>query len=235
MNPRERRTPDPRRAVGYIRVSTEDQHLGPEAQRAALERFAVAQGLLLVAVHEDRGISGATDIDKRPGLLAALSSMGEHRAGVLVAAKADRIARDVVVAALVERLVARSGARLLFADGTGNGDGPEAQLLRHLVAAFASYERTLIAARTRAALAVLRDRGRRIGGIPYGHRLAADGKHLAPDPDEARIVERGRALRSAGLSLRKIAAALTAEGIRPRGRTWHPESVRSLLRAGGAA
>lgn len=49
--------------------------LGPEAQRAALLRWAEVRGLQLVAVHEDRGVSGAAPLDRRPGLLAALDSL----------------------------------------------------------------------------------------------------------------------------------------------------------------
>ena len=36
--------------------------LGPEAQRAALLRWAEVRGLQLVAVHEDRGVSGAAPL-----------------------------------------------------------------------------------------------------------------------------------------------------------------------------
>jgi len=56
------------RAVGYIRVSIKDQTLGPDAQRAALERWASARSVELVGVFEDRGVSGATALDRRPGL-----------------------------------------------------------------------------------------------------------------------------------------------------------------------
>ncbi len=54
------------RGVGYIRVSTEDQILGPDAQRTALERWASARGVELVGVFEDRGVSGAAALDRRP-------------------------------------------------------------------------------------------------------------------------------------------------------------------------
>ena len=46
---------------------------------------------------------------------------------------------------------------------SGNGDGPEHALPRNIVAAFAEYERALIRARTRAALAVKRARSERVG------------------------------------------------------------------------
>ena len=101
------------RAAGYIRVSTEDQTLGPDAQRAALERWASARSVELVGVFEDRGVSGATALDRRPGLLAALDCMTAHGAGLLVAAKRDRFARDVILAAQLERLVERVGAKLV--------------------------------------------------------------------------------------------------------------------------
>src|SRR6476469_878208 len=95
------------RVVGYIRVSTEDQSLGPEAQRVALERWCAAQGAELAVCHEDVGISGGVDLDKRPGLLAALDSLRTLRADVLLVAKRDRLARDVLVSAMVERLAER--------------------------------------------------------------------------------------------------------------------------------
>ena len=122
----------------------------------------------VVATHEDRGVSGGAEIDKRPGLIAALEALRTERAGILVVAKRDRLARDVLVAAMVERLCQREGARIQSADGTGNGDSPEAKLLRTMIDAFAAYERALIRARTRAALAAKKARGERVGGVPYG-------------------------------------------------------------------
>ena len=71
------------------------------------------------------------------------------------------LARDVVVSGMVDRLVERVGGKVLSADG--NGDGPEHALRRNIVAAFAEYERALIRARTRAALAVKRARSERVG------------------------------------------------------------------------
>jgi len=66
----------------------------------------------------------------------ALTAQG---AGVLLVAKRDRLARDVIVSAVVERLVERQGARVMAADGTGNGDSPEAELMRRIADAFSVY------------------------------------------------------------------------------------------------
>lgn len=218
--------------VGYIRVSTDDQNLGPEAQRAALAKWCTAHDAQLVAVHEDLGVSGGAALDARPGLLAALEDVKTKGAGVLLVAKRDRLARDVVVAAMVERLAERDGARILSADGASNGAGPEGALMRTLLDAFAAYERALVRARTTAALAVKKARGERTGSVPYGFRLAADGVHLEAHDVEARAVALARQLRAEGRTLTAVGAALSEAGHAPRaGGTWHPQTVARITAA----
>jgi DNA invertase Pin-like site-specific DNA recombinase len=204
---------DPKVAVGYVRVSTEEQSLGPQAQRSAIENWAAGRGVRVVAVFEDFGISGGAPAEKRPGLLAALGALRTLDAGMLVAAKRDRIARDTVIAAMVEQAVGRAGAMLTTADGASDGAGPEGQLMRGIVDVFAAYERGVIKSRTRAALAVKRTRGERTGQIPFGYALAADGVHLEENPAEQSIIGRIRALRAAGLSLRAVTAECARAGL----------------------
>ena len=220
------------KVIGYLRVSTEDQHLGPEAQREAIERWCRANGGELVAVCTDLGVSGAAPMDQRPGLAEALALMTDRGAKVLLVAKRDRLARDIVVAALIERLVERGGGHIMAADGAGNGDGPEFQLMRGIMDVFAQYERALIRSRTKAAMAVKKTRGERIGSVPYGYRLAADGIHLEPDDDEQGVTALVRRLSAGGVSLRKIAAHLDAQGHPSRGgKGWHPETIRRITEA----
>jgi len=217
-------------AVAYIRVSTDEQHLGPEAQRAAIEAWADRQGVQVVAWHVDHGVSGAAPLDKRPGLAAALDDL---QAGAdLVVAKRDRLARDTLAAAMLERLVERAGARIVAADGVGNGDGPEARLMRRMVDAFAEYEREIIRARTRSAMAAKARRGERVGGVPVGYRVSADGVTLERDPAEFRIVAAVLQARRAGMTLRAISDELTAAGYTTRkgGKISHTQVRRILQR-----
>jgi DNA invertase Pin-like site-specific DNA recombinase len=200
-------------------VSTTDQANGVEAQAAALDAWAAREGVQLVACFVDRGVSGATPIEARAGLLGALAALRAHRAGVLVVAKRDRVARDVVVAAMAERAVAQAGARLVSADGTGNGDTPADAFMRTVVDGAAAYERGLIRARTTAALAAKRARGERVGSVPFGYRLADDGVRVERDEREQLVVTRARELRASGLSTRAIVARLAAEGATSRAGT----------------
>lgn len=222
-------------AVGYVRVSTDEQHLGPEAQRHALERWACDNGAQLVAVHVDHGVSGAADLDKRPALLDALAAVREHAAGALVVAKRDRLARDPGLACAIERDCQRVGARVLAADGVGNGDTPEAEMMRGIQDVLARYERKIIAARTKAALAAKKRRGELVGSVPYGFRVAPDGVHLEEHPAEQQMIALIACYRAEGLSLRKIGQRLSAAGLYPRnGKAWNPKTLRSIALAAAA-
>ncbi len=232
MPPR-RPSTSPALAVAYLRVSTDEQALGPEAQRAALTRWAASAGVEIVAWYEDLGVSGAAPLDKRPGLLAALAGLGEHGAGLLVVAKRDRLARSVPAAVAIEGQAKRAGARIVSAAGEGtdgDADDPTAQLMRGLADLFAQHERALIGQRTRAALNVKRARGERVGELPLGRMVGADGVTLIENPAEARAVELVHELRAAGLSIRAIADELNRRGVPARGERWHAKTVHRLVR-----
>ena len=220
-------------AIAYLRVSTDEQHLGPEAQRAAIEAFCTREGLTVASWHTDVGVSGAAALDKRPGLMDAIDAL--TKGAVLVVAKRDRLARDTMAAAMIERLAEREGAAIVTADGAGNGDSPEAILMRRMLDAFAEYERAVIRARTKRALAVKKSRGERVGSVPFGFTLADDGVTLAAQPEEQKAMEVIAALRAEGLSVRAITETLNAAyKTAARGKKWHATTVTRLLKKAAA-
>lgn len=217
MSNRRRPLGNPRVAVAYVRVSTEDQKLGPDAQRATIEAWAAREGVTVVAWHVDAGVSGGSDLADRPALVAALTDVRASRAGVLVVAKRDRLARDVAIAATVEKAAAAAGARVVSADGTANGDTPADAFMRAVIDGAAAYERALIRARTKAALAAKRAKGERAGEVPYGY-TADDAGRLTPCPGEQAVLATVRTLRAEGRPLRAIVAELAARGAASRAR-----------------
>jgi len=221
------------RAVGYIRCSTDEQALSPKAQADAILHWCKLQDMELVESFIDQGVSGGSEVADRPGLLACIDAMNRLDAGTLVVVRRDRLTRDVIVGATIERLVVRQGGRVRSTDGVGEGQGPEASLLRTMVDAFSQYERALIVARTRSALAVKKGRGERIGGIPWGYTLGPDGVQLVRCDSDWRTIRRIAAMRRRGQSLRRIAANLTrTKALTKKGSTkWFVESVRLALRA----
>lgn len=219
------------RAYGYLRVSTDaqaDSGLGLEAQRSAITAAAARLGLDLGDVFTDAGLSGALELEDRPGLFAAVNAL--KRGDVLLVAKRDRLGRDVVAVAMLERLTARKGARIISAAGEGTeGTDAASMLQRRILDAFGEYERLIIGQRTKAALKAKRDRGERAGNIPFGYSLNADGRTLDANANEQHVIGLLRELKAAGYTLRQIADELNRQGFTTRrGTAWRHQYVAGL-------
>ena len=216
-------------AVAYYRVSTKQQQrsgLGIEAQRATVTRFAEAERLTIVAefVEIETG-KGADAIDRRPQLAAALAAARTARCSVLVS-KLDRLSRDV---AFVSGLMAQ---RVPFIVAELGRDADPFML--HLYAALAEKERSLIAERTKAALASKRASGPRLGNpsnLPQAGALGRATQIAAADEFVSGLIPVVLAIRHTGAkTLEAMSQALNQRGIRTaRGGQWRASSVANLF------
>ena len=217
--------------VGYVRVSTDQQvesGLGLSAQKAAIAAYAQKIQIADHKIFCDEGLSGALALDKRPGMLEAIAAL--TKGDILVVAKRDRLGRDPMVLAMIESAVKRKSARIVSTAGEGTEtDEPTAILMRRMVDAFGEYERLIIGARTKAALKTKKDKGQRVGHIPFGKKLAGDGIHLETNENEVTILATMRTLRSLKNSIRAIAKALNSQGKLNRGAQWNHSSVHGHL------
>ena len=231
-----RAVPPPRpRFVSYLRVSTNGQGrsgLGLEAQRQAVVAHVVQAGGDLVAEFQEVESGKRAD---RPQLAAALASCRTRRA-VLLIAKLDRLARN---ARFLLSVVEGSGeAGVVFCDLPTVPAGPVGKFLITQMAAVAELEAGLTSQRTRAALAVAKARGVRLGNpspTPATAAMAAAARQarsrLAADR-AADVLAVLRQVQAEGASsLRTIAAELHARGVlTPAGKAhWSPAQVQRLL------
>jgi len=214
----------------YLRVSTDQQvssGLGLEAQRQICLKLVPNNSHVLEFC--DEGYSGALEMEKRPALLSALNILSKD--DVLLIAKRDRIGRDPIVNAMIERAVERKKARLVSASGDVNdGKDPSAILMRRMVDAFAEYERLIIGERTKYALSVLKKDGKRTGHIPYGYRLCTDNVHIELDTDEQYTLKLMQQMKSEGNSLREIANQLNFYKRMNRNGPWNHVSVKRVMK-----
>jgi len=197
-------------AVGYIRASTDDQELTLEAQDDAILEWCKKNNLTLVGNFLDHGISGGAQIADRPGLLKALGACSDPNVTTLVAAKRDRFARDVVIAAQIETIAAKYDVVVRTADGASDGDSATAAFMKTITDAVSQYERAKIRERTREALAVKKQRGECVGHIPYG--FERNGKTLVPNKAEQYNLNRIKYLRERGYSASTVSEILAADG-----------------------
>src|SRR5437016_2704206 len=140
--------------IAYVRVSTTQQGrsgLGLEAQQAAIELFAKTYGYDIAStlVEVETG-KGADALDRRPVLAQALATAKKRKCPIVVA-KLDRLSRDVhFISGLMSQKIRFIVTEL----------GPDVDpFMLHIYAAVAEKERATIAARTKAALQALKQRG----------------------------------------------------------------------------
>lgn len=222
--------------IGYLRVSTKKQGesgLGIEGQKAAVEAYAKQTGANVATFYIEIETGKRSD---RPELAKALSHARRMKA-TLVVAKLDRLARNVAfLSALME-----SKAQFIACDN------PHAnRLTLQILMAVAEAEATAISDRTKAALAAAKARGTKLGSAREGHwegredarqrgakagAIAAGLAHTAAARDAyIDLMPTISGLRTEGLSLRKIAERLNAEGhTTRRGKSWTEVQVNRLL------
>lgn len=202
------------RVIGYARLSKASEGHGIDAQRRAIEAHCQRDGLELVGIEIDDGVTGRS-VNKRPGLRRAIESCSSCECSAIVSTRVDRLARSSLDFHRIIEQAQRAGFKLLFTEQTLTLDSPEGKLLVSILAGFAAFEADLVAARTKAGLEVARSKGRRLGRPPVlDHSL------------RARIIQ----MRSSGMTLQAIAGALNQAGISgAHGGRWYPTSVRRVV------
>jgi DNA invertase Pin-like site-specific DNA recombinase len=204
------------RIAAYTRVSTTEQAdgAGLDAQAHAITREAERRGWPAVCLYMDAGISGKA-MDKRDALQDALAFVEGQRGSILVVGKLDRLTRSLRdFAELLERS-RRRGWSLVALDlnvDTGTASG---EMLASVVASVAQYERRLIGARTRDAMAAHKRAGARYGRA-----------RLVTEETRRYVVT----LRIEGRSYATIAAQLNEREVPTvgGGRRWYASTVRAV-------
>jgi DNA invertase Pin-like site-specific DNA recombinase len=217
------------KAVGYCRVSTEEQAregVSLAAQEEKIRAYASLYDLDLVKVIWDAGVS-AKSLD-RPGLYDALALLNGGEAEALVIAKLDRLTRSVADwGVLIERHFAKRHALLSVADqiDTRTAAG---RLVLNVLVSVAQWEREAIGERTAAALAYKKSQGEHVGRPPYGFTLV--DRRLVPVREQHDVAIQILELRREGLTLQGIAEILEAEGVpTQRGGRWQARTVSNIL------
>ena len=222
------------KAVGYVRVSTQEQAatgISLEAQAERIEAYCTAHELDLVALVSDEAISGTVPLADRKGGAELLDAVRRHSAEAVVAVKLDRLFRDASDALGQTKVWDKEGLAMHLLDMGGmalNTGTAMGRMWLTMLAGFAEFERNLIAERTAAAIRHLKAQGRVYNHTPLGFD-AVDGQ-LVANEDEAVTVERILTLRTAGKSLGAIANALNADGVTGKlGGKFYASTVSAII------
>ena len=226
------------RAVAYVRVSTEEQAnegVSLEAQEVKVRAYCALRGLELVELVIDAGVSAGKGLNTRDGGARVLELVRGRKVEAVVAMKLDRLFRDASDCLAVTAAWDRASVSLHLVDMGGQAVDTSSAMGRFfltIMAGAAEMERNQIRERTRMAMAHKRSKHELVGAVPYGFRVADDGVALVEVSAEQDVIVEARSLRSAGLSLRAVAAELARKSLRARnGSTFAAEQVRRMVAA----
>lgn len=235
------------KVIGYTRVSTEVQATGGaslEEQRDRVRAYVdYADGLELVELVEDAGVSAGTPLRRRPGGAHVAELVDAGDVDAVVVYSLDRLFRNLRDALDVVDAWTAAGVALYVVNMNGTAvdtSSAAGRFVFQMLAGADEMQRNAVRERVRDALAHLRAQGVRLGRAPYGYRHGDEiddhGRRvLLPVAAELEVVALAVGLRAEGHSLREIAASLRDGGYETqRGGDWYASTIRNLLRRAAA-
>lgn len=206
----------------YLRVSTEEQGksgLGIEAQLELCKSVCEQYGYKIIGIYSELGVSGKVPPLARPQFQLAVDA-AKKAGGRIMVAKLDRLSRNLHQA---------TG----FLDGVYDcpeiiiAEKPTASMLElRLQALIAQEERDMIAARTKAALAVRKSQGVELG------KAGRESAHTKARQSTEEAITRASELLSTGLGFTQVAEKLNTEGFKTsRGSSWTKQALYKRMSA----
>ncbi|SRR6266403_2005037 len=209
--------------IGYIRVSTDKQNYGLDAQLSIINNYIKNKGELL-AYYEDK-LSGK--LNERAGLQNALEHCKKERATLLIA-KLDRLSRNVVFLFQIRE----SGVDIACCNL------PDLNTLTlGIFATMAQHEREIISQRTKEGMAVAIAKGKKVGRKKgykrhpsISEKIRASKRSKALTVNE-RLIKAALHLKSKNLPICAITRELNSLGfVAPKGGGLKPFQVYRVLK-----
>jgi site-specific DNA recombinase len=226
---------DQKRAVAYLRESTEEQADGwsLDAQRQGVQRLARDHGYVLIEEYVDLH-SGWRDSEKRPEFQRLMADAGAGRFEAVLVFHSSRFARDGTLARRYKALLREGGIVLLSASQPSFGEDPNDPhvfLAEGLQELFDEYHSVNQSFWTSAGLKEKARQGNLVGSLPWGlGRDPATGKVVADEGRAALVQELFERYATGEESDRSLAVWLNSRGARTaKGNPFSKDTVREML------
>jgi site-specific DNA recombinase len=222
-----------KQAIGYVRVSTEQQAkegASLEAQEKAINDWCDFKGYELHAIYIEPGISGKS-INNRPRLQTALNALKKDM--VFVTYSLSRISRNALDMLQIAEQIRIKQAHIVSFSEKENFDTTTVmgKFFFTLIAALNELERNQTSERTRLVKQYYKSNNRYNGGIiPYGYKLSKDKKTLIEDKEEMRLKKYIEYLAQQKFSLSEISRYLAEDGhFNRKNKPLHPRQISRIL------
>ena len=226
-----------KRCVGYIRVSTVEQHKHGESlagQRRTIREFAERNNYELVDIYADEGISGRT-IKARPGVQQLIEDSKADKFDVVVIWKLTRLGRSMKDVLSISEILYANNVELRSISESFDINSSSGRMLLGMLANFAEFERAQTSENVKMSMmSIVKNQNRYPGGLMLGYRSGenSDGeKTLLIKEDEAETVRLIYKLYLEGHGYRAIANQLNSQNLKTvRGNTFSTTAVKDILK-----
>ncbi len=234
------------RVVAYVRVSTQTQirkGQGIRTQRESIKEFCEQNGMELINIYEDKGISGAKADEEsltidREGLQNMLTDIPILGIKYIVVLNTSRLWRSDLVKVLIQRELKKHNVDVKAIDqptySIYSADDPSQFLINGMMELLDQYQRLEIALKLKRGKMNKARQGKFTGGrTPLGYKkVEVDNKSdIGIDENEAQIITTILGLRRQRLSMQSIADYLNKNQVpTKRGGKWHASTIEYILK-----
>jgi len=216
------------KAIGYVRVSTQEQAThgySLDAQIDKIKAYASLYDIDLIDIVIDGGVSAKSL--NREGLQNVLQMLDSGKADAVIIFKLDRLTRSVTDWNTLIADYFTKHALLSVSDqiDTRTAAG---RLCLNVLMSVAQWEREAIGERTSTALRQKQSQGQHVGSPAYGYEML--DKQLVKVASEYEAIALVKEMKANGCTLQQIADELNAQNIKTkRGGYWYPTTVKNIL------
>lgn len=219
------------KAIGYIRVSTQEQAvegISLENQKERIKNYCSYKNLELLEILEDAGISGGKN-KSRSGFITLLDTIENNGIDVLVLYSVERLSRDMLTLLAFERLSNECDIELHTIEGQIDTSTPDGFMNFAMKAFIGEMERRQIKYRTKKAMEYKKQQNNVVGSIPYGYTRIDD--NLIENEEERKVIKLVNNLYQTTKNLSAICRELTEKNIFTRtGKKFDAGQIKRLLK-----
>lgn len=219
------------KAIGYIRVSTEEQAregISLDNQVERIKSYCGYKGYDLIETIRDEGISGGKNRE-REGFVKLLERLEQNDFDAVILYSLERISRDMLTLLCLEKLFNEYNVELHTVEGEIDTSTPDGFMGFAMRAFLGEMERRQVKYRTKRAMEHKKQKGGVVGQIPYGFRR--DGDSLAFEEKEQELIRLVNRLYQGSKSLTFIVKKLTQLGYKTRQeKNFNSQQVKRIIK-----
>jgi site-specific DNA recombinase len=218
-------------AIAVVRCSTTHQANegnSLETQTKRITAYCEANGLTLVRIYEEAGVSGLTKLTQRNTLNEALDEVCRRKCA-LVVYSISRLSRSLTDSIAILERIQKAGAELVSLSERIDTTCASGKLVTNMLMLLQNFEVEQLRERVTVTMSCLRKSNKRISRYaPFGYDFAENMEDLVENPSEQAAIQQMKTLRASGRSFRQIAFALEHVPTKT-GAKWSAPVIRGIL------